>query len=178
MANLSSIARPYALAAFEYAKDNQCLPDWKSFLETAAYVTEQPSLASLLVNTEVTSAQILSLYEEVLSSQLDDERRNFLLLVAQHKRFNVFREISNRFNEYNDELQKSSHIRLVTAVPAPQDFQDSLALALKKRLHHEVTLDCEVDQSIVAGAIVYIGDHAIDGSIRGKLNRLLETLTA
>lgn len=177
MANFTSIARPYALAAFECARDAQQLSEWKAFLETASYITRQPGVAALLSNPDVSPAVLFNLYQEILASQLNPSRKNFLLLMSQHKRLNVLSDVSDAFNAHFAALEKSSNVRVITAVEVQDDFKQKLAKALTKRIHKKVTLECEIDPSILGGAVIHIGDRVIDGSIRGKLTRLLETLT-
>ena len=177
MANLSSIARPYALAAFECARDNQQLPAWKSFLEAASFIANQHSVMQLMANPEVSSSKIYSLFHDLLPVQMDKERNNFLLLLAQNKRFNALPEIMELFNAHYAALEKISKVRVITATETEEQFRKKLAQALTKRIQREVTLQCEVDSSLIGGAIIHIGDRVIDGSIRGKLSRLLESLT-
>jgi F-type H+-transporting ATPase subunit delta len=177
MSNLSSIARPYALAAFECAREKNQLPAWKIFLESASSCAKQPAIVGLLANPEVLSTNIFDIFHEVLANQLNAERKNFLLLLSQNKRFNVLPAIAEKFNALYAALEKISQVRVVTAVEAQEDFRHNLAQALTKRIHSEITLNCEVDPSIIGGAIVHIGDRVIDGSIRGKLTRLLNNLT-
>src|SRR5579864_9480144 len=98
MANLSSIARPYALAAFEYAREKKQLPAWKAFLASAAEVTRNATVIKLMDNPKVTSQKLYDLYKDVLKSQLDTERTNFLMLVAQNRRLTVLPEIADFFD--------------------------------------------------------------------------------
>lgn len=177
MANLSSIARPYALAAFDYANEKQQLPVWKAFLESASYAARQPEVAKLLDNPRVSSSSLFELFEKVLGAMMDAERKNFLLLLAQNKRLMVLPEISDTFNAYYAALEKMSKVRVITAVEAEEDFKQKLAQALTKRIQREVNLTCEVNPDILGGAVIHIGDRVIDGSIRGKLTRLLQNLT-
>lgn len=179
MANLSSIARPYALAAFECARDKMQLATWKAFLELAATIAKQSSVVKVLANPQVSSTKLFDLFHDVLTSliEVDKERKNFLLLLTQNRRLNVLPEISDLFNTYYAALEKMSQVRVVTAVDAEQGFRDKLAQALSKRIQREVTLHCEVDPNIIGGAVIHIGDRVIDGSVRGKLSRLLQSLT-
>lgn len=174
MANLSSIARPYALAAFEYARDKQQLSAWKAFLESASYAAREPSVKRLLLNPDMSSAKLFDLFSEVLASQLDSEQKNFLLLLAQNKRLMALPEIAELFNVYYAYYEKISTVRVITAIDIKEDFRLKLIQALTKRIQREVKLHCDVDPSIIGGAIIHIGDRVIDGSIRGKLTRLLE----
>lgn len=177
MANLTSIARPYALAAFEYARGKQQLPAWKDFLETASSFANQPAISKLMANPEISSDQLFNLFHELLAHQLDTERKNFLLLLTQNKRLNVLSEITDEFNAYFAAFEKTSQVRLITAVEAQESFKQNIAQALTKQIQRDVTLQCEIDPSLIGGAIIHIGDRVIDGSIRGKLSRLLESLT-
>lgn len=176
MANLSSIARPYAHAAFECARDKQQLATWKAFLESAACIAKNKSVVKILANPQVPSAKLLELFQDVLKPLLDKERQNFLSLLTQNHRLNVLPEISAMFNNFYAALEKLSQVRLVTAITAEQAFRDKFAQALSKRIQREVTLHCEVDPAIIGGAIIHIGDRVIDGSVRGKLSRLLQSL--
>ena len=174
MTILSSIARPYALAAFEYARDKQQLSAWKNFLEAAALVAKNASVEQLLDDPERLTSDIYKLFHEVLSSQLDAERNNFLLLLAQNKRLLALPEIAAQFTVLCAALEKISAVRVITAINAEEDFKLKLSQALTNRIKHDVTLHCETDPAIIGGAIIHIGDKVIDGSIRGKLTRLLE----
>ena len=87
----------------------------------------------------------------------------------------VLPDIAELFSAYYAALEKTSTVRVVTAVDMPEDFRQKLTQALTKRVQREVTLQCEVDPSIIGGAIIHVGgDRVIDDSIRGKLTRLLE----
>jgi len=177
MANLSNIARPYALAAFEYARDHDALPAWKDFLESAAFYASYPAVLTFMKNAECRSEQLFDLFHELLASKLDAERKNFLVLLSQNNRLNVLPEIASAFNAHYAALLKTSNVRVVTATEAEASFKQKLTETLTKRIQREVTLQCEVDPSLIGGAIIYIGDRVIDGSIRGKLSRLLVSLT-
>lgn len=180
MATISSqkytnIARPYALAAFEYARDQKQLPAWKIFLANAAAIVLQPEVNKLLSNPEITADKWYDLFSGVLNSQLDVESKNFLHLLTENKRVIVLPEISSLFNDYYAELEKLSTVRVITAVDISEEYRQKLIQGLSKRMHHDVTLQCEVDPSIIGGAVFHLGDKVIDGSVLGKLNRLLES---
>src|SRR3990167_1949190 len=155
MANLSSIGRPYALAAFEAAHEKQQLAEWKLFLETAAAITRDKSVRVLLTNPLVEAKKLFQLFESVLGSLLDKHRKNFLLLLAQNHRLLALPEIYDAFNTYYTALEKISRVRVITAIDADNQFKQILTEALTKRIQHQVTLECEVDPAILGGAIVH-----------------------
>jgi len=173
-----SIARPYANAAFEYAREKQQLPAWKSFLESAACLSRQPAIAKLVDNPEITPDKLLEIFRDVLKSQLDKQSDNFLKLLSQHKRLSILPEIAEYFNGLYAVLEKISNVSVTTAVEAQAGFQQKLVDALTKRIQRNVTLECKIDPAILGGALIQIGDRVIDVSIRGKLNRLAECLNS
>lgn len=170
----SNIARPYALAAFEYARDKKQLSEWKAFLESAALIAQQSSVIKLLADPEIASAKLFEFFQSVLSSHFDESQKNFLSLVAEKKRLIILPEIAEAFNQYYSSYEKQSMVRVVTAIDMQDDFRQTITRALAKRIQRDVTLQCEIDPAILGGAIIHIGDRVIDGSVRGKLTRLLE----
>lgn len=174
MASLSNIGRPYALAAFEYARDKHDLAAWKAFLESASYVAKQSSVVKLLTNPQVAADKLFELFHDVLAPLIDPARKNFLSLLVQNKRLLALPEVADLFNIQYAAFEKISSVRIVTAIDMDDTFRQKISQALTKRVQREITLHCEVDPSILGGAIIHIGDRVIDGSIRGKLTRLLE----
>lgn len=174
MANLSHIARPYAQAAFECAREQQTIAEWKSFLISAATVSRNKSVERLLSDPERTPQALYDLFEDVLATIITPEQKNFIMLLAQNRRLNVLPEIVEAYNAHVAAYEKICTARVITAVPANDDFQQKIARALTIRTQRDVKLHCEVDPDIIGGAIIHIGDRVIDGSVRGKLTRLLE----
>lgn len=175
MSNLSGVARPYAYAAFNCAVSTQQVSEWKVFLETAATLAQNSTVASLLPNPEIKPDQILSLFFDILTPYLNDERKNFLKLLSVNKRFPALPAMSLLFNTCCAEQEKISRVHLVTAVETDQAFRQQLQEALVKRMQQNITLTYEVQPDIIAGAKIYLNNNqVIDGSIIGKLNRLLE----
>lgn len=172
--HLSPIARPYARAAFDYAREKQHLPMWKTFLESATDVAENAAVVRLLNHPDITSTMAFDFFRDVLSSLLDDERKNFLHLLAEHKRLNVLPEIAESFQSYCAALEKISTVRVLTAVALQETYQKKLSTVLSKRFQRDIHLQCDIDPALLGGAILYIDDQVIDASIRGKLTRLLE----
>ena len=173
ISKFSNIARPYALAAFEFAKDKSQLSQWKAFIEFATDIVQQPAVTQLLQNPQISVDLLLEFFTGLLTA-LTVEQKNFLTLLVQNRRIIFLPEILVLFNSYCASLEKVSVARMITAVPVQEDFRQQLSRALTNRIKRNVTLHCEVDPAILGGAIIHIGDTVIDGSIRGKLTRLLE----
>lgn len=174
---MTTIARPYAHAAFEYALAKKTLPAWEAMLSSAALVTENPQVQRLLSNPSISIGQITSFYCDVLASMLDEEQKNFLHLLADNGRLAALPDIAALFKTYRAEQEKTLTVQVTSAVDLDQSYKQKLADALTRRLQRKVTLQCDIDADLLGGAIVTAGDTVIDGSVRGKLNRLVESLS-
>ncbi|HEU5281957.1 MAG TPA: F0F1 ATP synthase subunit delta [Gammaproteobacteria bacterium] len=174
MANLTSIARPYAKAAFDVARQDAQFSEWKVFLETAALIVKDATVIDACTDPETDQSKLLAFFESLLSSLLNAHRKNFLALLLETKRILVLPVIAELYNELLASEANLSTVTLTTAVDIDEATRNAFALALKKRTQKEITLQCRLDPAILGGAIIQIGDRVIDGSIRGKLARLLE----
>jgi F-type H+-transporting ATPase subunit delta len=168
----SNIARPYAAAAFEYAKEKKELAHWKNFLDGAAEISSLPDVLNLLEDPEISSDKIFALFSETLA--LNSAQKNFLHLLTKNRRLAILPQIAELFNLSYESFEKTSNVRVITATRIDDDYRQKLTQVLAKRIQRTVALNCEVDPKILGGAIIHIGDRVIDGSIRGKLSRLLE----
>lgn len=173
---LKTIARPYALAAFEYGLEQQDLPGWQVFLRAASQVAEDKSVLKVLDSPKTTTEDQAGLFCAVLDKLLDEKKKNFIHLLAEYGRLTVFPAITALFNSYYEEHQKIVEVEMATAIPLSDAYQAKFVAALTERLKRKVSLHCTVDEALLGGAMVRAGDLVIDGSVRGKLNRLLESL--
>lgn len=173
---LTTIARPYALAAFEYALDKQELSAWESMLLNAAHIIENKDMADLLHSPSVTQEQLVDVFEEILHLSMDQEKKNFLSLLGEYGRLEALPEIAALFGDYRADYEKTITVQITSAVSLNAVHQQKFIDALTRRLKRKVTLECAVDESLLGGAIIRAGDMVIDGSIRGKLNRLIESI--
>lgn len=178
MAELESIARPYAKAAFEYAQANDALPNWQHMLAAMAAVGEDADIQALLHNPKVSSAQLATLTTDVLDTQLDDAGRNFVRLLGVRGRIGAMSAISRLFQHLYAEKQQKVTAKVFVAQPLTTEQQLKLQQALQKRLDKEVELDIIIDPSVYGGVRVQANDIVIDGTIRGRLQRLFENLNA
>lgn len=174
MTSINLIARPYAKAAYEFALARKELPAWGKLLQAATEFVQQPLVSKALESSRVSAEQWFALSTEVLSPYLNEERKNFLRLLAENKRLSVLPIIAELFKEYEALNNQATEVQVTTAVPLDEKYQRKLTDKLTQVLKHHVTLRCDVDEHILGGAVVRAGDKVIDGSIRGQLTRLLE----
>lgn len=174
MINLSSLARPYAKAAFEAARSANDLDVWKAFLSSAALVVKNAQVQRAIATPETAKEQLLAFFESVLAVQLNAYRKHFLALLAENQRFILLPKISEQFDRLLATEAKIGTATVTTAVDIDETYRNTLTAALSKRTQRKITLQCQTDPAIIGGAIIQLDDHVIDASLRGKLTRLLE----
>ena len=178
MAELSTLARPYARAAFEYARDKGSLSDWSAQLHTAAAVAQDEVVAVLLGSPSSTTEQMAATMVEICGDSLEDDGRNFIRVLASNKRLPLLPEISGLFDQYKANQEKTVDVDVISAFELSGDTEQSLAEVLSKKLEREVRVDTSVDQSLIGGVLIRAGDLVIDGSVRGRLNKLAEAMNS
>ena len=178
MAELGTIARPYAQAVYQLAKESeQATEQWTEFLEFAAAVARDPTMHGLLVSPRLSPTQLEELFLKVCADQVNEQSRNFVRLLAENRRLHLLPQIAERYADLRAAAEKTLQARLISARPVDPAAQESLAQALSKRLSRKVTLTSEIDAGLLGGAIIRAGDLVIDGSVRGRLQRLTNSLS-
>ncbi|MBU1191010.1 MAG: F0F1 ATP synthase subunit delta [Gammaproteobacteria bacterium] len=172
MAESTTIARPYAQAAFKLAQQKQALPAWTEMLGLAAVVAADAGMRKLLDNPRVTPEQVAELFVDICGERLNDDGRNMLRLLAERRRLALLPEIFGLYEQFKNEAEGAITAQLITAFPATDAQKQTIAAALKQRFGRDVQLEYVTDPSLMGGAVVRAGDLVIDGSVRGKLTRL------
>jgi F-type H+-transporting ATPase subunit delta len=178
MAERATVARPYAKAAFAFARENGKLDQWSGWLGTARGVVESEEYAQLERSPGVRTSQLVELIAGICGDSLDDHGRAFLGLLAENGRVDYLPEIDARFEELKAEDANVAEVEIIAATALDAAQQQRLAGALRARLRRDVRLHCTVDPSLIGGAVVRSGDLLIDGSLKGKLDRMATDLTS
>jgi F-type H+-transporting ATPase subunit delta len=175
MAEKVTIARPYAKAAFDYARDHTNFAAWSQLLMTAAAAVADERVAKLLTSPRVAPADLAGMIAEIAGAA-DDQARNFLGTLAANRRLALLPEISAMFETLRAEVENVADVQVTSAVPLDDAQRHKLIEALKKRLKRDVRLHVDIDSTLLGGAIVRSGDLVIDGSLRSRLQRLADTI--
>jgi F-type H+-transporting ATPase subunit delta len=178
VADKSTIARPYAKAAFDAASAQGRLREWSEALRLAAAVVADPRVEALLGNPRVTAPELARLVSEIAAPRLDEERRNFMRTLADNHRLDCLPEISSAFDELKAQAEGIVDVSVTSAAPLDEVARSRLGAALERRLKRKVRLHCDTDPALIGGAVLRAGDLVIDGSLRGKLERIAYALTA
>ena len=178
MAELSTLARPYARAAFEYARDHSALDAWQEQLGTAAAVTLDPAMEAVLNNPALTAEQQAKQLSDVCGDSLGAEARNYIAILASNKRLPLLPEIYDMFAQFKANQEKSVDVEVISAFDLEQSIQDKLAAVLGKKLEREVKVSSTTDADLLGGVLIRAGDLVINGSVRGTLNKLAEAMNS
>ena len=176
MAEKTTIARPYAQAAFDLAKAAGDFKGWSAMLQLVAMVTEEATMKDLIGNPSVQRDKLVGLIIDICGDTLNEAGSNFVRVLGENKRLNVVTEIAALYELQRAEAEKSIDAQVVSAFKLSDAQIATLSAALKKRLGRDVKLVAKIDESIIGGAIVQAGDLVIDGSVTGQLNKLSHAL--
>ena len=177
MAELSTLARPYARAAFEFARDVKALDRWSNMLTTAASVASTAEMQKLFQSPNLTSEAKGKAFVDVCGDDLDNKVGNFVKYLAKNNRLALLVEIQHQFELYKANYEKAVDVEITSAFEITPAQKDKLAAALKAKLDREVNLQTDIDSTLLGGAVVRAGDLVIDGSIRGRLAKLAESMS-
>ncbi|NQZ21308.1 MAG: F0F1 ATP synthase subunit delta [Colwellia sp.] len=171
MSELTTVARPYAKAAFDFAVEADAIDNWLEMLVFAAEVSKDDTMKGFLSGgASVVQAQ--DLFLKVCGEQLNSEGQNFIKIMAENERLSVLPQVVTQFGELKADYEKTVLVDVTSAVELTADKLTSISTALEKRLDRKVKLNCKVDASIMSGLVIKAGDMVIDGSVRNQLNRL------
>ncbi len=172
MLNRTTLARPYARAAFQVARERDQLSHWSEALVIAAAIAADDGARPLLSNPRLTRDQVLDLFTDIGAARFDDSVTNFLRVLATYGRLELLPEISTQFEGLRREAEARVHVQVTSAHPLGEDESVRLTERLKARFGREIDLDVDVDPALIGGAVIRAGDQVIDGSVRGRLERL------
>jgi len=177
MSNATTLARPYAKAAFELAEADNAVSSWHDMLGLASAAVTEKSLAGLLESPHASGGQIVQILTAAAGDTFDAKFRKFLDVLADNKRLSLLPEIGVLYQELREEAEKLLRVRVVSAFPLEEEQAARLKQALAKRFDREILLEPEVDRSVIGGAVIYAGDQVIDGSLKDRLTRLANSLS-
>ena len=177
MAELTTVARPYATAAFNFAVEQKAVADWQQMLVFASEVAQNDVMEGLLSGSTA-AEQLAEMFINICGEQLNTEGQNLIKVLAENKRLSVLPEIAELYAELKAEYEKEIDVDVTSATELSSEQQGKISTALEQRLARKVKLNCNVNPALVAGVVIKAGDTVIDGSVKSKLNRLADAVQA
>ena len=172
MAEIATIARPYAEAIFELADKAGSLPDWSDTLATMAVVAADPQMREAGGNPRISADQLYGLFASLCGSSLSLPAQNLLRVLIENRRLELLPRIRESFEELKNEREGVVEAVITSAFPLEGAQLAALVADLERRFKRKVQPVVAIDRELIGGARVVIGDEVIDGSVRSKLAAL------
>lgn len=178
MAEITTIARPYAEAVAKLAGERNRWPAWSTMLAAAATVASDPQVTALAGNPAVPAERVADLIVSVCGNALDAEGANFVRLLAENKRFNALPEIAVLFEDIKAAQEGTLEARVTTAYELSAEQMAGLVAKLETKFGKKISASQVVDTALIGGVIIQVGDEVMDASVRGRLQGMAATLKA
>jgi len=176
MSDSAAVARPYARAVFDMARDEDMLAGWSDILALMAALVAVPEMASAIDNPAVERNDILEVMFDLGGDRFNEPARNLLRVLSDNRRLPLPPQIAIQYEALRAEEERLSTAAVVTARPISPAQQDNLRRTLEASLGRRVRLEYTVDKRLIGGAMIRIGDKVIDGSALGRLGGLAREL--
>ena len=178
MAELITIARPYAEAAFALAKEQNALPVWSQMLKLASDVVADPRMAEALDNPKLDAPAKESLLLSIAGDRLNAEGRNFVRVLVEADRIALMPTIASLFDALKDDADGVAKATIETAFPLEGNDLAELTAALERRFKRKIEPEVVVKPELIGGARITVGDNVIDGTVQEQLRAMTVQLRA
>jgi F-type H+-transporting ATPase subunit delta len=177
MAELVTIARPYAEALFKLAREKSNLPGWTEMLALLEAVVSDDRVRSCIGDPNLDARQLESLILGVVGDRLDGFGRNLVQVLIHNGRLELVPEIRSLYEELRREQERIVEATIVSALPVSDEQVNELVARLEARYQRKVTARVEIDAQLIGGVRIVVGDQVIDATVRGRLDAMAAALT-
>ena len=176
MAELATLARPYAQAAFNHANKANALQPWADALHKAAAITTDPTFSGLIGDPRLSNEQLARMMFDIGGTDFGDDVQNFIRTVCENDRLTLLPEMATLFDQLRNVQENRIDVEVISAYAVKKEQKELLVKVLTKRLDKQVELTTRIDKALLGGVIIRAGDEVIDGSVLGGLNQLATQL--
>ena len=177
MAELATIARPYAEAVYRIAKQGNALQEWSDALSLIAGVYQDPQMQAAIANPKVSAADIERLLLGICGERINVVARNLIQLLVHNRRLTVVAEIRDMFEQLKLQDEGKLDAKISSAYPMEEAQRSQVVNMLSTRFKRKINATVIVDPELIGGIKVEVGDKVWDASVRGKLQTMAATLT-
>ena len=178
MAEISTVARPYSTGIFSLAKETKKLAEWSEILHLMATVINNKDMLAFVSDPKIVDEEKEKLLIDLMGKGLSKEGINLVKLLIENKRLGIVATISKMFDELKDIDQGTIEADLVFASKPAKEEVDELIKSLEKKFKKKIEANVKVDEDIIGGTIIHVGDTVIDASVKGQLSSLAYNLKA
>jgi len=176
MAELSTLARPYAEASFKRAKETGSVQNWSETLVFLSAIAQNQELSAIVDNPRVGKEKITELLLDICQDQIHSEAANLLKLLIENRKLKLLPTISALFEEHRAVDEGYINVNIYSAFPLTKAELSKYNAMLEKQLKKKVIAVITVDKSLLGGVLAKAGDKVIDGTIRGQIHQLAKRL--
>jgi len=177
MAELATIARPYAEALFGVAEAGD-LAAWSNLVQELAQVAGHPEVLSLALNPKIDRSTVVDLVLSALKAPVPAEAKNFVRMIVANHRLDVLPEVATQFEALKNAREGAADVYIVSAFPLEGTLLDELVVGLERKFKRKLKPIVSLDPSLIGGVRVTVGDEVLDTSVRAQLARMQVALTA
>lgn len=178
MAELSTIARPYAEAVFRLAREKNALSEWADRLATLAAIVSDTRMQAVIADPNTSATRAAELVGSIGDKVLGEAGKSLLTVLAGNDRLMLLPEIASQYEVLKAEAEGKLEATIVSAQEMSEAQKAGMMAALKARFGREVQATVEIDPSLIGGAVITVGDQVIDGSVKGRLQKMAASLAA
>ena len=178
MAEISTIARPYAVAIFNLAKEEKTLSEWSDMLSLMSEIIKNEDINSFINDSKVLDTDREKLILNICGDKINASGQNLIKLLVEYKRLSILSEITLLFEELKDKDEGVIEAEIIMAEQPDKKMVENLLIILEKKFNKKIEGKVVIDRSIVGGTKIIVGDTVIDASVRGQLDNLAYTLKA
>lgn len=178
MAEISTIARPYAVAAYKLGREQKALAKWSEMLGFAAAVANDPQIKAYIQDPKVVSTELLATFLKVCGDKLNEQGQNLVRVLVEYGRLAILPEIHAAFEALKAQDEGTLDAQIVAAAKISAAETKDLVKRLETKFGKKIEASVSVDPEIIGGIKIIVGDTVIDASIKGQLQNLAYTLTA
>jgi F-type H+-transporting ATPase subunit delta len=176
MAEITTIARPYAEALFRLAVEKNALGKWADLLAEMAAIARNADMRSAIDNPKLSDSTIVELFLSIVKSPLDEDAKNFVQVLVENGRLGVLPQIVTQFDDLKSEHEGSADAEIVSAFPISEADLQTLTISLEKRFKRKIKPTVRLDKELIGGVKVIVGDEVLDASVRARLQSMATAL--
>jgi len=178
MAEISTIARPYAVAAFKLGKETKSLAKWSEMLKFASAVSTDEKMLAFILNPKVLANELQDAFLNVCGKNLNEQGQNLIKVLVEYGRMSLLPAINSAFEELKAQDEGVLDAQIIAAAKISATQTKDLVKRLEAKFGKKVEATVSVDPEIIGGIKIIVGDTVIDASVKGQLQSLAYTLAA
>lgn len=178
MAEISTIARPYAVAAYKLGKEQKALAKWSEMLGFATQVANDTKMQAYINDPKVLASDLQTTFLKVCGDKLNDNAQNLIKVLVEYGRLSILPAITAAFEELKAQDEGILEAQIIAATKLSAAETKDLVKRLEAKFGKKVEATVSVDAEIIGGIKIIVGDTVIDASVKNQLQNLAYTLTA